>query len=1168
MLEARFLGKFDIRINGTSIELPARKAQSLLAYLMMTRGTLHRREQLAGILWPDSEESSGRSRLRYTIWQLRKAVGEEYFVSDKISITFNHQEQYWLDCEVLETRQAEDLTTHDLADKLAVYEGEFLPGFYDDWILLTRDRLQSSFEQMMVLFLGRLGYENRWSAILEWAERWISFGTSPEPAYQALIVAHSRLGDKAGATSAYHRCQQSLGEQLGVEPAVLTTKIYELILAGEIPEVSLLYPAPPGPKIPPSLQPDHKIVLDRDERVFVTREWELAWLNEKLELALLGRGQAAFVVGDAGQGKTALLREFSQRAQQLHPDLIVANGSSEAYTGFGDPHLPFREILALLTGDIEIQQSTGAIDKETALRLWNLIPQSSEALVRYGPDLIESFIPGEALLRRASSYDSGTSAWLAELKNEVEQRKSRPVPLNIDHGDSKKALFDQYTRVLQILAGKHPLLLILDDLQWADFGTIGLLFHLARRIEGQRILVLGAYRQDDIAQYHAESQHPLVEVLAELKRIYGDMQIDLDEGEGRHFIEDYLDTEPNMLDDEFRQALFLQTAGHPLFTVELLRQMQDQEDIYKDGQGRWVKNPVLDWETLPARVEAVIERRVGRLPSTLNEILNIASVEGEEFSAEVIARVLNRDEIEIVRQLSQDLDKKHRLVEARGIVHVGQQRLSIYRFRHRLFQKFIYEDLDLVERSHLHQKVGDNLELIYGTHKAEIAAHLARHYEEAGEMEKTIDYLLQAGNQAKRVSANEQAVAYLGKGIDLLRELPGGKKRDEIELALQTSSGPPKVAIQGYASLDVEQTFERARQLSERTGDVEQLAPVLWGLCAFYQVRGKHAIAYEMANQILAVAEDGGDDELLLLAHWMLGTTLTHLGEFSSARDNLELALSKYYKNPDDNLTYTYGQHPAVTCLNYLAINLWVLGYPDQALEKCDEAVSLAHKIDHPYSQAFAHGMAALWHSIRRDEKSTLRHCEQTLKLAKESSFPFFLALGLILRGWGRVKSGKTGMAINLMKNGIEAMQIIGAELGRPYFLSLLAEGYQESGDLNEGLDAVQNGLKRIYTSKELWSEFNLCLLKGNLLRNINEGDNAKSNSWYKQGIKVARRQNAKSYELQAVMMQVEQSEDIEQLAAERAKLTGIYEWFTEGYDTDLLREAKELRDSTWNLII
>ncbi len=1165
MLEARFLGKFDIRIDGATIELPARKAQSLLAFLMMTPGTMHRREQLAGNLWPDSDESTARSRLRYALWQLRKTIGDEYFVADRISLAFNQEIEYWLDCSALQPGKAENLTTDELASELIHYGGEFLPGFYDDWVILTRDQLHAAFEQMMVILLGGLSTEDRWAEVLEWAERWISFGIPSEPAYQALMVAHAQLGDKAGATNAFQRCRRSLDEQLGVEPAELTEKIYQLISAGEFPEAALIFPSYSQPIPPTAAQPDRKILPDSDRRVFVTREAEISWLEEKLRFALDGSGQVAFVVGDAGQGKTALLAEFSQRALQLQSDLVVAKGSSEAFTGFGDPHLPFREILASLTGDVGIQPSSAGLDQENAKRLWNLIPQSAEVLVDYGPDLIDNFLPGEALLNRAAAYDSRESAWRDRLNNEVQRRKDRPIPLNIDHGDSKKDLFEQYTRVMQSLAGEQPLLLILDDLQWADLGTTGLLFHLARRIKDHRIFILGAYRQGDLTFSQDESQHPLIEVLTELKRIFGDLRIDLDqvvEGEGRRFIDEFLDSEPNNFDEAFRQDLFSQTAGHPLFTVELLRQMQDQGDIYKDEQDMWVMNPVLDWEILPAKVEAVIEQRVDRLEPALREITNIASVEGEEFTAEVIAAILGQEEIDIVHHLSQELDKQHNLIEARGIKRVGGQRLSIYRFRHILFQKFVYEDLDLVERAYLHQRVGDGLEKIYGERRTEIAGHLARQYEEAGMAGKAIDYLLLAGREARRVSANEQAVAYLEKGIDLLQELSTGKERDEIELELQITSGAPKVATKGYASPDVERTYERARELCERIGDVKRLAPALWGLCTFYQVRGRHKTAYEMAEQILTIAEEGEDTGLLLLAHWMLGTTLTHLGEFSSARDHLELALSKYAENPDDKLTYSYGQNPAVTCLNYLAINLWVLGYQDTALEECDRAVSVADEIEHPYTQAFAHGTAALFHSIRKDEEKTFRHCEETLRFAKESSFPFFLALGLIMRGWTRVKSGKTGIGIKLIQNGIEAMQLIGAELGQPFFSSLLAEGYEENGDFRKSLAVIEAGLEKTRTTEEFWSEFGLCLLKGDLLSKIDEVDNSGAKSWYGKALELARRQEAKSFELQAAIAQVKHSEGDEELEENRASLARILEWFGEGYDSDLLLEAKRILES------
>jgi tetratricopeptide (TPR) repeat protein len=231
----------------------------------------------------------------------------------------------------------------------------------------------------------------------------------------------------------------------------------------------------------------------------------------------------------------------------------------------------------------------------------------------------------------------------------------------------------------------------------------------------------------------------------------------------------------------------------------------------------------------------------------------------------------------------------------------------------------------------------------------------------------------------------------------------------------------------------------------------------------------------------------------------------------------------------------------------------------DAALEKSEEAISAANGINHPYSQAFAQGMGALFHAIRKDVENTYKHGEETLRLAKETNFPFFLALGLLLRGWVRVKSGKAGLGTKLMQSGIEAMQLIGAELGGPFYSSLLAEGYKESGEFDTALEIVEDGLEKTNASKELWSEVDLYLLKGSLLRKINEGDNSESLSWYQRAMEVARRQDAKSFELQIAMTQVRHSGGGEQLEVARANLAMVLDWFLEESDSDLLREAKEL---------
>jgi predicted ATPase len=696
-----------------------------------------------------------------------------------------------------------------------------------------------------------LSGERRWREVLDWAERWISLGQTPETAFQAIMVAHSRSGDKASATYTYLRLEKTLDEELGVEPSEITRQLYMHILQDELVEAGLDTPTSPvldSNYISTAYPGMHEQTQDSIPATFVAREEELAWMDEKLRIALEREGQLALVAGDAGQGKTALLKNFGQGSQNVRKDLVIAYATCEAFYGIGDPYLPLRNVLALLCGDVAAKQSTSVINQENAQRLWDMIPLTSQALVQDGPDLLDSFVAGESLVRRANSYTLDRPTWLEDIEREVNLRKGRPLPVNVDHGDTRKDLFDQYVRVLQSLSQARPLLIILDDLQWADDGSLSLLFHLVRRIEGYPILILGSYRPADVAQIQGSSAHPLAELLPEFRRIFGNLEINLnhsDQDNRRKFVDQYLDTEPNNFEVDFRQALYLQTSGQPLFTIELLRQMQEQNSIVKDNQGRWVVGEDLSWEAMPAKVEAVIEARINRLSPDLREILNAASIEGEEFSGELVAAVIGEKESGVISQLSQELAKRHRLVEVSEIKRVGQQRLSIYRFRHSLFQKYVYDNLDIAEQTYLHEKVGTTLEQLYGENVGLVAAQLARHFELSGLIDKAIDYLLIAGKNAKRVSANAQAVILLGKGIELLNQLPDGINLAETELALQISLGPALVATQGYAAEQVERAFERARELCEHRGCRAAGAGIVGFECL---LPGKGKTPYRLTN--------------------------------------------------------------------------------------------------------------------------------------------------------------------------------------------------------------------------------------------------------------------------------------------------------------------------------
>jgi len=453
-----------------------------------------------------------------------------------------------------------------------------------------------------------------------------------------------------------------------------------------------------------------------DDRVtFVARDAQLQGLEEALRQALNGKTTVCFVTGEAGAGKTALVREFGRRAELEHERLVQASGSCSAFSGDADPYLPFREILAQLTGSADAKVAEGALTSESAGRLARILKKTSGALVEYGPALIEIFVPGAELA--------------AKLGKKVVRRSGQAE----SHGASvvdQGQIFEQYTNVLRRVASDSPLLLVLDDLHWVDPASVGLLFHLARRLGDAPIFFVGTYRPQDVALGRDGERHPMEQVVAELKRLAGEVIIDLDaaaDSEDREMIDALIDVEPNRLGETFRRALQERTDGHPLFTTELLQTMRERGDLVRDDHGRWIETGRFDWDVLPARVEGVIGERMGRLPSAERRLLLVGSVEGEEFTAEVVAAVEEQAPREVVRALSSDAVKSHDVLRAKGVLRTGEQRLTRYGFRHNLFQRWLYESIDESERTWLHEDVARALEELHGERAPDVALQLARH---------------------------------------------------------------------------------------------------------------------------------------------------------------------------------------------------------------------------------------------------------------------------------------------------------------------------------------------------------------------------------------------------------------------------------------------------------
>lgn len=1174
MLEIRLLGRFDVRWGGEPVEILSRPAQSLLAYLVLNAGVACRREKLAGLLWPDSDEPSARNNLRQALWRLRKAIERDpgakgaYLTADSSTVVFNADSDYRLDAALLGEPVPEDSSADALIEVISPHTGELLPGFYEDWIALERERLRAAFEHKMQMLLVRLVEEGRWRETLEWGERWVALGQTPEPAFRALMAAHGALGDVSSVVAVYGRCQEALREELGVEPSAETRHLYQRLISGEMPAGR--FPDLPrlaaeraprrievSPMGPPAFLTEEGGEAEDETGVFVARERELACLDQFLQKALAGRGQVAFISGDAGSGKTALAKAFARRAIEADPDLIVTMGNCDALTGVGDPYLPFREAAELLTGDVEAKWAGGAITRLHARRLWRCLPEAVQAMVEKGPDLIGTLMAGEALLARAASHESQPAGWLPALEGLVTRKAEERGSVDME----RKDLHRQYVQVLGALARRRPLLLVLDDLQWADVGSIDLLFHLGRELAEHRIMVLGAYRGEEIAAGRDGGRHPLAKVLTEFKRTFGEVQIDLgqvNQADEREFVVSLLDTEPNRLGEGFRQALVRHTGGHPLFTVELLRAMEARCDILHDEAGRWVEGPALSWEALPPRIEGVIEERLGQLDQPSLEILTAASVEGETFTAETVAQVLGADAREVVTHLDRELGRHHRLVVAQGARRLGNQRLSVYRFRHILFQKHLYRNLGDAERAYYHEHIGRSLEALYGPLGGEVVVQLAHHFAEARVAEKAVSYLQQAADRAKRLSANEEAIAYLNRGLELLEAMPEGPDRIQKELGLQISLGAPLIAIRGYGAPEVEQAFGRARALCRRIGDDPQHFPVLHVLRTFYLIRAKHAEARDLAERLFVLAGDEDDPALFLEAHEAMGTTLFYQGEVVPAQEHLDHGVALYDRERHRPHAFLFGQDPGVACLSYSALASWLLGYPDRAEARSEQALTLAREGAHPFSLALALVFAALLHALRREGEMAQEIAEEAIALSAQHGFPVWLAGGTILRGGALAERGRLAEGIAEMRQGLRAWQATGAALARPHFLYLLAAALGAAGRLDEGLRVVAEALDSVEGSGERVNLAELIRLEGELLR-AQGRDEVQVGACYRRALKVAKEQGSNSFALRAALSLCRLQSGGPEGAEARRVLSQIHAGFTEGFGTDDLMEASAL---------
>jgi predicted ATPase len=507
-----------------------------------------------------------------------------------------------------------------------------------------------------------------------------------------------------------------------------------------------------------------------------------------------------------------------------------------------------------------------------------------------------------------------------------------------------------------------------------------------------------------------------------------------------------------------------------------------------------------------------------------------------------------------------------KLVEAEVLYQRGQPPQAHYLFKHALIQDAAYQSLLKSTRQQYHQQIAHVLEAQFADITETQPELLAHHYTEAGRIGQAIPYWQQAGQRAVERSAYVEAIAHLTKGLELLKTVPDTPARVQHELRLQIALGMPLITTKGYGAPEVENVYTRARELCGHVGDSSELFGTLLGLCRVYTTRAELQTGVELAERCFRLAQRAQSHDLLLEAHYALALTSFCIGHLARAHEHAERGIALYTPQHRSH-AFLYGQDPGVTFRAYAARALWPLGYPTQAFNRTHEAMSLAYEVAHPFSLALGLIWMAELYQFRREGHTTQERAEAAIAFSTEQGFPLWAAWGTILRGWALAEQGRVAEGVAQIRHGLATFATTGAEIYRPYYLALLAEVYGKGGQTEEGVSAVAEALALVDKTGECWYEAELYRLKGELTLQSSVSNphppilhpQAEAEVCFLKAIDIARHQSAKSLELRAAMSLSRLWQQQGKKDEARQMLAEIYGWFTEGFDTKDLQEAKAL---------
>jgi predicted ATPase/class 3 adenylate cyclase len=836
----------------------------------------------------------------------------------------------------------------------------------------------------------------------------------------------------------------------------------------------------------------------------VGRETEVALLRERWRQAGDGLGQVVLLSGEAGIGKSRLVRVLTEH--------VVAEGATRLTMRCS----PYHTHSAFYP----------VIDHLHRLLHWHRAMSPEARLITLEQALQAARLPLEEVV-----------PLLAALLTVPVPERYPPLTLSPQRQKQKT----QEALVAWLLAetAQHPVLAVWEDLHWADPSTLELLGLLLDQVPTARLLLVLTARPEFRPPWPLRAHLTQFTLTRLVRPQVEEMVLRVTGGKP--------------LPVEVMQQVVVKTDGIPLFVEELVKTVLES-GLVREEADRYVLTGPLPPLAIPVTLQDALMARLDRL-GVVKEVAQLGAVLGREFPYALLRAVTPLEEPTLQQGLAQ-------LVEAELLYQRGHPPQATYLFKHALVQDAAYQSLLRSTRQQYHQRIAQVLEARFSETVETQPELLAQHLTEAGLMERAVGYWQRAGQRAIQRSANLEAISHLTKGLEVLKTLPDSPEHLQHELEVQITLGQALTVTKGYAAPEVEHTYARARVLCQQVGETPQLFPVLRGLWNFYLIRKELRTAHALAEQLLSLAQRAQDPALLQQAHSALAGALVHLGEFSTTQAHLQQGLALYDPFQRHAQALPLEIDLGVFFPAYMTRPLWLLGYPDQALQRSHEALTLAQELAHPFSLTYALAFAAWVHQYRREGQATQAQAEALCALAVEHGFAFFLATGMMHRGWALAEQGQPLAGMGQIREGLAAYRATGAEVDRAYFLALLAESYGQGNRYDKGLEVLEEALALVDQHASVVWEAEIHRLRGVLLLARSAEPQVEAEACFHAALAVARRQQAKSLDLRAAMSLVRLWQHQGRWIEARELLAPIYGWFTEGFDTADLQEARVLLDA------